>query len=63
MTPKLAPIVGSALIVFNYQQRIPLVKTVAFVSETVQSKAALHTNGPPCSDLMAPGLDASRPRL
>lgn len=46
MTPKLVPIVGSALIVFNYQQRIPLAKTVAFVSETVQSKAALHTNAP-----------------
>lgn len=49
MTPKLVPIVGSALIVFNYQQRIPLVKTVGFVSGTAQSKAALHTNGPPLS--------------
>lgn len=49
MTPKLAPIVGSALIVFNYQQRIPLVKTVGFVSGTAQSKTALHTNGPPLS--------------
>lgn len=62
--PKLAPIVRSALIVFNYQQRIPLVKTVGFVSGMAQSKAALHTNTPPPHththpDLMAgPGLGA-----